>query len=84
MRKEKVKEWMKIGLEIEFEHKGKGYYLGPLWSEDAKQIGVMFYEFHQEEADFQSVDAMWNSTYKGLKPSDIFESIPDDQVDGLI
>ncbi len=76
---------MDIGLEIQFECKGKGYYMSPIWDESKTKIGVLFCEDYQSDAvEAKSIDDLWESTYRGAKVGDILESVPEDQVDGLI
>ncbi len=80
MMKESVKEWIRIGLEIEFQYNGKGYYIGPLWDKAGNKIGIMFYEYYQDEINVKDVDELWASEYRGLKVSEILNSVPEDQV----
>lgn len=84
MTKEKVKEWMDSGFEIEFEQNGKQYSMGPFY----KNNGQIFFCFGQaedeEDIEFETIDNLWNSIYKGMKVSEIFESVPENQVDSRI
>lgn len=82
MTKEHVREWMRIGYEIEFESDGKKYSLCPFLAKDGK-IWFSFCEFHKDTLDVPDIDTLLVSTYHGMKVSDIFEPVPEDQVDGL-
>ena len=42
---------------------------------------ISFCEAYDETVDVATVDELWNSTYKGIKLSDMLSSIPEDKVD---
>ena len=46
-----------------------------------RKIYISFCEFYKETLDVATVDELWNSTYKGIKLSDMLSSIPEDKVD---
>ena len=82
--KESVKKWINIGLEAEFQYNGKSYYIGPLRNEEENKIGIMFYEYYQDEIEVKDADELRKSKYRGLKVSDILNSVPENLVDGRI
>ncbi len=87
MTKEKVKEWIEIGLELQFEHKGIGYYMCPIWDKRNHEITGIFFcqDYHDDIClKVKDVDELWASEYRGLKVSDILDSVPEDQVDGRV
>lgn len=85
MTKEEVNKWMHVGLELQFEYKNKGYYLGPSFDENGKQTGIVFCEDYQDEIlEAPNVDALWNSIYKGLYVSEILDSVSENEIDGLV
>lgn len=78
MTKEQLFEWVDTGRELEFNYKGKNYSI--IYPEiDNKRI-ISFCQFDDEVLDVATVDELWNSTYKGIKLSDMLSSIPEDDV----
>lgn len=78
MTKEQLFEWVDTGRELEFNYKGKDYSI--IYPEiDNKRI-ISFCQFDDEVLDVATVDELWNSTYKGIKLSDMLSSIPEDDV----
>lgn len=78
MTKEQLSEWVDTGRELELSYKGKNYSI--IYPEiDNKRI-ISFCQFDDEVLDVATVDELWNSTYKGIKLSDMLSSIPEDEV----
>ena len=78
MTKEQLFKWVDTGRELELSYKGKNYSI--IYSEiDNKRI-ISFCQFDDEVLDVATVDELWNSTYKGIKLSDMLSSIPEDEV----
>lgn len=78
MTKEQLFEWVDTGRELELNYKGKNYSI--IYPEiDNKRI-ISFCQFDDEVLDVATVDELWNSTYKGIKLSDMLSSIPEDDV----
>lgn len=78
MTKEQLFEWVDTGRELEFNYKGKDYSI--IYFRKNKKIYISFCEFYKETLDVATVDELWNSTYKGIKLSDMLSSIPEDDV----
>ena len=79
MTKEQLFEWVDTGRELEFNYKGKDYSI--IYFRKNRKIYISFCEFYKETLDVATVDELWNSTYKGIKLSDMLSSIPEDKVD---
>lgn len=79
MTKEQLFEWVDTGRELEFNYKGKDYSI--TYFRKNRKICISFCEFYKETLDVATVDELWNSTYKGIKLSDMLSSIPEDKVD---
>ena len=79
MTKEQLFEWADTGRELEFNYKGKDYSI--TYFRKNRKICISFCEFYKETLDVATVDELWNSTYKGIKLSDMLSSIPEDKVD---
>lgn len=78
MTKEQLFKWVDTGRELELSYKGKNYSI--IYPEiDNKKI-ISFCQFDDEVLDVATVDELWNSTYKGIKLSDMLSSIPEDEV----
>ena len=78
MTKEQLFEWVDTGRELELNYKGKNYSI--IYPEiDNKRI-ISFCQFDDEVLDVATVNELWNSTYKGIKLSDMLSSIPEDDV----
>ena len=78
MTKEQLFEWVDTGRELELSYKEKNYSI--IYPEiDNKRI-ISFCQFDDEVLDVATVDELWNSTYKGIKLSDMLSSIPEDDV----
>ena len=78
MTKEQLFEWVDTDRELELSYKGKNYSI--IYPEiDNKRI-ISFCQFDDEVLDVTTVDELWNSTYKGIKLSDMLSSIPEDDV----
>lgn len=78
MTKEQLFEWVDTGHELELSYKGKNYSI--IYPEiDNKRI-ISFCQFDDEVLDVATVDELWNSTYKGIKLSDMLSSISEDDV----
>lgn len=73
-----LKEWVRTGRELEFNYKGKDYSI-TYYNDDRKDF-ISFCEAYDETVDVATVDELWNSTYKGIKLSDMLSSIPEDDV----
>lgn len=80
MTQEQVKQWMQTGREIEFVYNEKRYSLCPFLT-DKKEKWISFCEFYQETLEVSSVEILWDKTYKDIKVSSIFESVPTAKVD---
>ena len=79
MTKEQLFKWVDTGRELELSYKGKNYSI--IYPEiDNKRI-ISFCQFDDEVLDVTTVNELWNSTYKGIKLSDMLSSIPEDEVD---
>ena len=79
MTKEQLFKWVDTGRELEFNYKGKDYSI--TYFRKNRKICISFCEFYKETLDVATVDELWNSTYKGIKLSDMLSSIPEDKVD---
>lgn len=78
MTKEQLFKWVDTGRELELSYKGKNYSI--IYPEiDNKRI-ISFCQFDDEVLDVTTVDELWNSTYKGIKLSEMLSSIPEDEV----
>jgi hypothetical protein len=77
--KEQLFKWVRTGRELEFNYKGKDYSI-TYYNDDRKDF-ISFCEAYDETVDVATVDELWNSTYKGIKLSDMLSSIPEDKVD---
>ena len=78
MTKEQLFKWVDTGRELELSYKEKNYSI--IYPEiDNKRI-ISFCQFDDEVLDVATVDELWNSTYKGIKLSDMLSSIPEDEV----
>ena len=78
MTKEQLFKWVDTGRELELSYKGKNYSI--IYPEiDNKRI-ISFCQFDDEVLDVATVDELLNSTYKGIKLSDMLSSIPEDEV----
>jgi len=75
---EVLKKWVRTGRELEFNYKGKDYSI-TYYNDDRKDF-ISFCEAYDETVDVATVDELWNSTYKGIKLSDMLSSIPEDDV----
>ena len=73
-----LKKWVRTGRELEFSYKGKDYSI-TYYNDDRKGF-ISFCEAYDETVDVATVDELWNSTYKGIKLSDMLSSIPEDDV----
>ena len=73
-----LKKWVRTGRELEFNYKGKDYSI-TYYNNDRKDF-ISFCEAYDETVDVATVDELWNSTYKGIKLSDMLSSIPEDDV----
>lgn len=73
-----LKKWVRTGRELEFNYKGKDYSI-TYYNDDRKDF-ISFCEAYDETVDVATVDELWNSTYKGIKLSDMLSSIPEDDV----
>ena len=78
MTKEQLFEWVDTGRELEFNYKGKDYSI--IYFRKNRKIYISFCEFYKETLDVATVEELWNSTYKGIKLSDMLSSIPEDDV----
>ena len=79
MRKQQLIEWVSTGRELEFEYQGHKYSI--TYYNNKRRDYISFCEFYQESLDVASVDVLWDSSYKGIEPSKMFSSIPEDEVD---
>ena len=78
MTKEQLFKWVDTGRELELSYKGKNYSI--IYPKiDNKRI-ISFCQFDDEVLDVATVDELLNSTYKGIKLSDMLSSIPEDEV----
>lgn len=73
-----LKKWVRTGRELEFNYKRKDYSI--TYFRKIRKICISFCEFYKETLDVVTVDELWNSTYKGIKLSDMLSSIPEDDV----
>lgn len=73
-----LKKWVRTGRKLEFNYKGKDYSI-TYYNDDRKDF-ISFCEAYDETVDVATVDELWNSTYKGIKLSDMLSSIPEDDV----
>lgn len=78
MTKEQLFEWVDTGRELEFNYKGKDYSI--IYFRKNRKIYISFCEFYKETLDVATADELWNSTYKGIKLSNMLSSIPEDDV----
>lgn len=74
MNKETLREWIETGRELEFTYKENEFSI--TYYNDGRKDYISFCKWDDEEVlDVPNVDALWDSTYKGMKFSDIWESI---------
>ena len=78
MTKEILKKWIRTGRELEFSFEGKDYSI--TYYNDKRKDYISFCQAYDETVDVSNVDELWNSTYKGMKVSDILSSVPEDDV----
>ena len=78
MTKEHLFVSVDTGRDLEFNYKGNDYSI--TYFRKNRKICISFCEFYKETLDVATVDELWNSTYKGIKLSDMFSSIPEDDV----
>ena len=78
MTKEILKKWIRTGRELEFSFEGKDYSI--TYYNDKRKDCISFCQAYDETVDVANVDELWNSTYKGMKVSDILSSVPEDDV----
>lgn len=83
MTKKQFIEWMEMGLEIEFKSNGIDYSICQMADENGKAY-LSFCEYYQETLDVYDAETLWNSTYKGMKVSDILSIVPESEIDGLV
>ena len=79
MKKQQLIEWVSTGRELEFEYQGHKYSI--TYQSDDRRDYISFCEFYQEPLDVASVDALWDSSYKGIELSKMLSSIPKDEID---
>lgn len=77
MTKNQLTEWVNTGRELEFDYRGRHYSI--TYYGDNRKDYISFCEFYQETIDVPDVDALWESTYKGIKLSEMLLSIPEDE-----
>jgi hypothetical protein len=73
MTKSELDYYVYTGREIELTFRGKDYSL--TYYNDSRKHYISFCEFYKDTLDVSDVDSLWNSTYHGIKVSDIFESL---------
>lgn len=78
MDKKTLQEWIRTGREIEFEVNGVNYSLTNFM--EGNEVYLSFCEFYKETLDVKDFDTLWNSTYKGMKFSDLWESVRYDDI----
>lgn len=78
MDKKTLQEWIETGREIEFEVNGINYSI--TYSAASEEYCISFCEFYKETLDVKDFDTLWNSTYKGMKFSDLWESVRYDDI----
>ena len=83
MTKEQFIEWMDMGLEIQFESNGIGCSICQLADENGKAY-LSFCEYNQETLDAPNAEALWDSSYKGMKVSKILSIVLESEIDGLV
>lgn len=83
MTKQQLIEWMEMGLEIEFESNGKQYSICHFLDDNGNGY-LSFCEHYQETLDVKNAETLWNSTYKGMKVSEILSIVPESEIDGLV
>jgi hypothetical protein len=72
---EKLKDYVKDSFEIELTYQGKKYSV--TYYNDKRKDYISFCEFYQDTLDVPDVETLWGSTYHGIKVSNIFESLGD-------
>lgn len=78
MTKEQLFEWIDTGRELEFKYKEKEYSI-TYYGDDRKDY-ISFCQAYDDTLDVCDVDELWNSTYKGIKLSEMLSSISEDDV----
>lgn len=78
MNKNVLKEWIETGREIEFTCKGNDYSI--TYYNDNRKDYISFCKAYDETLDVSDVDTLWNSTYKGMKFSDLWASVRYDDI----
>ena len=78
MDKKTLQEWIETGREIEFELNGINYSL--TYSGDFEEYYIYFCQAYDETLDVKDFVTLWNSTYKGMKFSDIWKSVKYDDI----
>lgn len=83
MTKEQFIKWMDMGLEIQFESSGIGYSICQ-FSDEKGMAYLSFCEYNQETLDTPNAETLWDSSYKGMKISEILSRVPGSEIDGLV
>jgi hypothetical protein len=73
MTLEQLGKIISTGREIEFTYQDKNYSLTYFRNNGEKWLS--FCEFYKDTLDVSDVDSLLKSTYHGIKVSDIFESL---------
>lgn len=73
-----------MGLEIQFQHGGEEYSMGSFRAKDGNILFHFCQANDDDSLEAPNVDALRNAVYKGRKVSEIFKSVPEDQMDGLV
>lgn len=81
MTKEQLIRWIDMGLELEFDFDGTGYYVGAHWDKNNTKM-VCFYEYYNDALIVPNVDALWETTYKGINVGELLTKIPESGVGG--
>ncbi len=78
MTKQQLTEWIETGRELEFAYHGKKYSI--TYYNDNRKNYISFCEFNKETLDVKEVSDLWNGLYKGMRVSEILESVPESDV----
>jgi hypothetical protein len=74
MTKEQLIKWIDTGRELEFSYNGKNYSI--TYYGDGRKDYISFCEFDDAlTLDVDSADALWDSSYKGMKLSDTLPKV---------
>ena len=78
MQKEKLKEYIEYGHEIEFEYNNKEYSITYMSIDD--QVVISFCEFYKETTEVKTYDELLKVSRDGVTVSQMWESLKEDDI----